>query len=92
MGTTSINSTCNRLLASGKKRGRDLETLPNNIFTLIRTFHKTTIFRKIQVMGSNNIMIAYMYIHIYIFIIRTNIYGVSRIIDTNCTPRILRAV
>ena len=90
MGTTSINSTCNRLLASGKKRGRDLETLPNNIFTLIRTFHKTTIFRKIQVMGSNNIMIAYMYI--YIYIIRTDIYGVSRIIDINCTPRILRAV
>ena len=71
MGTTSINSTCNRLLASGKKRGRDLETLPNNIFTLIRTFHKTTIFRKIQVMRLNNIMIASIYIHIWLCVKRS---------------------
>ena len=62
MGTTSINSTCNRLLASGKKRGRELETLPDNIFTLIRTFDKTTIFRKFQIMNMRNIMIAYIYL------------------------------
>ena len=61
MGTTSINSTCNRLLASGKKRGRELETLPDNIFTLIRTFDETTIFRKFQIMNMRNIMIAYIY-------------------------------
>ena len=61
MGTTSINSTCNRLLASGKKRGRELETLPDNIFTLIRTFDKTIIFRKFNIMNMGNIMIAYIY-------------------------------
>ena len=61
MGTTSINSTCNRLLASGKKRGRELETLPDNIFTLIRTFDETTIFRKFQIMNMRNIMISYTY-------------------------------
>ena len=61
MGTTSINSTCNRLLASGKKRGRELETLPDTIFTLIRTFDETTIFRKFQIMNMRNIMISYTY-------------------------------